>query len=420
MTLVSGISDLASRISTEFNSIRTALSGKANTSHTHSVGDLTATGTKSSTTFLRGDNTWSVPGGGLNVVPITDWDNAKTNGVYSSVASSTAHAPNTTDNWVGEVIGDNATNWCTQTLLQMTTAATRARYRREYVAGTWSSWVLVQETRAEQDARYELLIAAGTTAQYRRGDKTWQTLNSTAVGLGNVPNVNATNASNLASGTVPDARLSSRLSDGSLQAKYLAAVQAGAPAAPTIGQQWWDSNNYAMKVWDGTAWIRTGLPAGVLAMTHKSVVPPGWLACDGSAVAAKYTDLIAYLGGTTTPNINDRTLRISGTNDLSPAPGATGGGDSVVLSTDQLPSHDHDMGHDHPSSTLAFQAANDVASTGGSTRVSDIQDLTGAGGGVYNATINIITRDKRTGNTGSGNSVDLTNRYYGVKLLIKT
>lgn len=52
-------------------------------------------------------------------------------------------------------------------------------------------------------------ISAGTTAQYWRGDKSWQTLNATAVGLGNVPNTDATNASNLASGTVPTARLGS-------------------------------------------------------------------------------------------------------------------------------------------------------------------------------------------------------------------
>lgn len=42
----------------------TALAGKSNTGHTHAVGDLTATGTKDSTTFLRGDNTWAVPAGG--------------------------------------------------------------------------------------------------------------------------------------------------------------------------------------------------------------------------------------------------------------------------------------------------------------------------------------------------------------------
>jgi hypothetical protein len=39
----------------------TALAGKANTAHTHPVTDLTATGTRDATTFLRGDNTWNVP-----------------------------------------------------------------------------------------------------------------------------------------------------------------------------------------------------------------------------------------------------------------------------------------------------------------------------------------------------------------------
>ena len=34
----------------------------------------------------------------------------------------------------------------------------------------------------------EPAISAGTTAQYWRGDKTWQTLNKSAVGLGNVDN----------------------------------------------------------------------------------------------------------------------------------------------------------------------------------------------------------------------------------------
>jgi hypothetical protein len=40
------------------------LAGKANTAHTHPVGDLTATGTRDATTVLYGDNTWKVPSGG--------------------------------------------------------------------------------------------------------------------------------------------------------------------------------------------------------------------------------------------------------------------------------------------------------------------------------------------------------------------
>lgn len=40
----------------------TTVAGKANTSHTHvATTDLTATGTKSSATYLRGDNTWATP-----------------------------------------------------------------------------------------------------------------------------------------------------------------------------------------------------------------------------------------------------------------------------------------------------------------------------------------------------------------------
>jgi hypothetical protein len=55
----------------------------------------------------------------------------------------------------------------------------------------------------------ENLISAGTTSQYYRGDKTFQTLDKTAVGLSNVQNVDQTSANNITSGTLNDARLSS-------------------------------------------------------------------------------------------------------------------------------------------------------------------------------------------------------------------
>lgn len=53
----------------------------------------------------------------------------------------------------------------------------------------------------------EPTVTAGTSGQYYRGDKTWQTLDKTAVGLSNVPNVDTTNASNITSGTLPSSVL---------------------------------------------------------------------------------------------------------------------------------------------------------------------------------------------------------------------
>lgn len=50
-------------------------------------------------------------------------------------------------------------------------------------------------------------IPVGTPFQYWRGDKSFQTLDKAAVGLGNVPNTDATNADNITSGTLSNGRL---------------------------------------------------------------------------------------------------------------------------------------------------------------------------------------------------------------------
>lgn len=65
MSLAGQISLLTTRIGQECKSLWTAVNGKAAAVHTHvATTDLTATGTKDTTTFLRGDNTWATPAGG--------------------------------------------------------------------------------------------------------------------------------------------------------------------------------------------------------------------------------------------------------------------------------------------------------------------------------------------------------------------
>lgn len=81
---------------------------------------------------------------------------------------------------------------------------TVVRAQEGTTAATWSVASTVQlrltaGTVATQDALVsglatkEPTIAAGTTAQYRRGDNTWQTLDKTAAGLANVDNTSDVN-----------------------------------------------------------------------------------------------------------------------------------------------------------------------------------------------------------------------------------
>ncbi len=53
------------------------------TAHTHDVEDMTATGTRDATTFLRGDDTWAVPAGGDVIYPLTS---AASYGLPGSIA----------------------------------------------------------------------------------------------------------------------------------------------------------------------------------------------------------------------------------------------------------------------------------------------------------------------------------------------
>lgn len=51
----------AQTLSDNYTTLSNTVSGKANATHTHSIDDITASGSKTSTTFLRGDGTWATP-----------------------------------------------------------------------------------------------------------------------------------------------------------------------------------------------------------------------------------------------------------------------------------------------------------------------------------------------------------------------
>lgn len=61
MTLVSELTEAFQRVGTEFKSVRSALTGKSDTGHTHPVTDLNTTGTPTASTYLNGTGAWSTP-----------------------------------------------------------------------------------------------------------------------------------------------------------------------------------------------------------------------------------------------------------------------------------------------------------------------------------------------------------------------
>lgn len=65
------------------------------------------------------------------------------------------------------------------------------------------------------------------------------------------------------------------------------------------------------------------VPSGTIVMFHGSTIPTGWAICNGQ---------------NGTPDLRDRFIVGAGS---SYNPGATGGSDTVTLSTNQIPAHSH-------------------------------------------------------------------------------
>jgi len=121
---------------------------------------------------------------------------------------------------------------------------------------------------------------------------------------------------------------------------------------------------------EGSALISAALPAGSITMWAGASPPSGWLLCDGSTVSrGAYPALFAVLqetygagDGSTTfglPNFNGRVPRGTGSNGTnSYSRNASGGADSRVIASGNLPKHQHTLNqHTHAFSTGANQGS---------------------------------------------------------------
>ncbi len=143
-------------------------------------------------------------------------------------------------------------------------------------------------------ATKENSISAGTTNQYFRGDKTWQILNSTAVGLGNVDNTSDVNKPiSTATQTALDAK-ENAISSGTIT-QYLRGDKTWQTAVQSV--------NGVLPAPNGNVSVLLGSVTTGVNSSPLSVVPN-----------PVNSDIYVVAGQTSTPNDNGRTYIYDGTN----------------------------------------------------------------------------------------------------------
>ena len=149
-----------------------------------------------------------------------------------------------------------------------------------------------------------------------------------------------------------------------------------APSNPTTGQQYFNTTDNKLYYYNGTEWVdltkssgssNSGVAIGTIVNWPSNSLPVGWLKCDGSAISrTDYSSLFSIIGttfgagdGSTTfnlPNITDKNILGNGTL------GQLGGNNSITLTADNLPSHNHDYEFTH-SHVLAITVNSNGAHT---------------------------------------------------------
>lgn len=164
----------------------------------------------------------------------------------------------------------------------------------------------------------------------------------------------------------------------------------------------------------------TEVPVGSVLMYSSSVIPAGWLPCNGSTYSATaYPDLFKVIGTTfggsgatfAVPDMRFKTARGS---TLAIPVGTTGGTDSVALVINNLPPHSHTLwkGGIQAQSGSGAPAAGDP----------NVDSGLAGGGAIYQATDvpSTGTRTQVVAQNGTGQTaVNVANPYVVLQYIIK-
>lgn len=166
---------------------------------------------------------------------------------------------------------------------------------------------------------------------------------------------------------------------------------------------------------------QNGVPTGSIMPFIGTVVPNGWLLCDGSDIPTDdYTKALRdVLGVNNTPNLQGLFLRGTGSADTGQE-----GPDLMVIQQDDFKSHLHDNGtlktnnvgnHNH----TTFIAHTGSKTGGGSSRNKLTINESGLPTTPYNSTAAGAHGHTVSGNTGSVGGTDTRPINYGVNYIIK-
>ncbi len=174
----------------------------------------------------------------------------------------------------------------------------------------------------------------------------------------------------------------------------------------------------------------TSTPTGMLADFAGTVAPSGWLVCDGSAISqTTYAPLYSVIGTTwNTGGEGAGNFRLpalsrkvtvgsggSGSGTLGNAVGNTGGAETHVISSGELPTHNHtitDPGHTH---TTLCDSGGQVTNGGSGQNTMGRRVSPASDAAIVSATTGITTQ-----NSGSSTAMSLIQPSAVVLKIIKT